>query len=374
MQAPSAPVVGRLTRLSYSQYESGRSCLARLAWTAVADRSAIPDRSGAILGGAFHGVIEHAHRGAFAGQTDLRAAARTAFDDDVQTRWLRAHALLRLKFPTATQLPFYNIRREQCAAIAETAARGRSSASRTPSAGQQPGGSEQWLASQDQLLFGRADYLERSSRAVIDYKSGFIRPLEGAAIAESEKRQLRFYGHLALENGVAVERGVIVRGSGAAPELRFTPAEAQVEGDAARDVLDRYNAAIAGGATFDALAAPSMSACAFCDCIPFCDRFWSTAEPSWREACGTHAEGVVRGVSVINSMGARIVQLRLTRTRGTVERGDLTIEQVPADWLEVGGGSIPAVGETVRAVDCRAVEHRPGVLRADKTSTAVWSL
>lgn len=375
MRVPGVPTVQPLQRLSFSQYESGRHCLARLAWTSMRDRSMIPDKTGAILGSAFHAVIEKAHAGSLDAHGDPRTAARNAFDAEVQIRLIKAHPLLRLKFPQPTQFPFYSIRREQCAAIAEGVVRDQPArASRAPGHAQSPGGSERWLSSRDQLLFGRADYLDVATRTVVDYKSGFVRSADAEAITDSEQRQLRFYGNLALENGLSVVRGVIIRATGVAPELRFTPAEAQAEADAARAVLRSYNDAAAQGATFEALATPSMNACAYCDCISFCERFWSAAEPSWRQACGAHVEGVVQGTSTLNSMGAQLVQLRLTKTRGTADRGDATVEQVPTSWLQIGGASVPVVGQVTRAVDCRPVEQRPGVLRADKTTAAVWSL
>src|SRR5687767_6844690 len=77
-------------------------------------------------------------------------------------------------------------------------------------------------------------------------------------------------------------------------------------------------------------------------------------------------QGVVRGASALNSLGARIVQIRWTNTRGTTDPGDVTIEQVPAAWLRHG--------RRRRALEHgrRAVRNRPGVVRADKTSTVVW--
>jgi len=223
------------------------------------------------------------------------------------------------------------------------------------------------------LLYGRADYIDVGRRTVVDYKSGFIHgPTDAADATEAEARQLRFYGYLASENGVPIDKGAIVRGTGGRFEIPITQESAAAEANAARAVLSRYNQRVVEGASFDSLASPSMSACAHCDCIPFCDRFWGEVDASWSSVCGVHIEGQVAGVVSLNTMGHRLVQIRLTRTRGSTERSDTAVEQVPASWLEINGGVLPVEGDTLRVTDARAVPQRPGVARADKRGTAVW--
>jgi hypothetical protein len=72
----------------------------------------------------------------------------------------------------------------------------------------------------------------------------------------------------------------------------------------------------------------------------------------------------------VNLQGAKLVTLRLQRTGGTVDGSSIEVEQLPADWLEVEPSEV--VGATVRVVDGRAMELRPGVVRTDKTGTVVW--
>lgn len=379
MRVPASPVPRALKRLSYSQYEAGLKCLARLAWSATGDRAAIPQSPGGILGGAFHATIREAHFGNLGadGATHV-IEARAAFDRLVLQGWQNAHPLLRLKFPTPIQLPFYNLRREQASAIsvmaaAEARLRGarRGGSSGTSLAG----GSERWLESADHLLYGRADYVDVSQRTIVDYKSGFIdAPSDAAGASDAEARQLRFYGYLASENGVAIDKGAIVRGTGGRFEIPIPQESAAAEADAARDVLRRFNERVAEGASFDSLASPSMSSCAHCDCVPFCNRFWDEADASWSSGCGVHVEGEVAGIIALNTMGHRLVQIRLARTRGSAEHSDVAVEQVPSSWLEIDGAVLPVQGDTLRVTDARAVPQRPGVVRADKSGTAVWQL
>ena len=378
MRLPAPPRPAALARLSYSQYESGRACLARLAWTASHDRPRIPESPGALLGTAFHAVIREAHQGRFShtGSDDLMAGVRAGFDATVRRLWEGAHPLVRLKFPAPQHLPFYNIKREQAAALAVRAAAPSTRLSNAHAPKERSvarvGGSERWIESKDGVLYGRADYLDEGERAIIDYKSGLLDPASSGT-TEAEGRQLRFYGLLAMDAGVSVTKGVIARAGGSRVEIPITSEQANEEGNAARAILSRYNAAVQHGDDFVAMASPSSTSCAHCDCIPFCEEFWSNAEPSWVESCGTHVEGTVRGVSMLNTMGVRIAQIRLTRTRGTLDQEDVALEQVPTAWLELGSGP-PAPGQVVRVTDCRPVRGRPGVLRADKAGTAIWGL
>jgi hypothetical protein len=306
-----------------------------------------------------------------------RDSARKAFDTIAAEKWNGAHPLVRLKFAEPARMPFYNARREQTAALAAEASE-RSSPNVAvfgASAGRpRVHGSERWLESNDHKLGGRADFIDRTIKAIVDYKSG--QPTEPTVngIGAAEERQLRFYAHLAEQNNVAVSRGIIVRGDGRRIEIAITPADATLEGVRARDVLRRYNDAVASGASFEALASPSAAACAHCECIPLCEAFWRSADPTWADEGGVHVEGAVEECAQLRVYGARLVQLRIRRTRGTHPADVAVVEQVPAEWVEVDGSALPAAGAVVRIVNVRPDREGSGVFRPDKAATAVWAV
>jgi hypothetical protein len=220
------------------------------------------------------------------------------------------------------------------------------------------------------LLVGRADYIDRRAKAILDYKSRRQPEVGAAQVSPSEMRQLSFYAHLAAENGAAITRGVIVHGDGLRVVVTISPEAAALEGERARALLNRYNAEATGA--FQDLASPSAEACANCECMPSCNAFWDAASPTWADACGHHVEGVVRECAELNVYGARLVRLQITRTRGTNAASMVELEQMPAEWLEVDGSTLPSVGAVVRVVHARLDRDRPGVLRADKAATEVW--
>ena len=169
------------------------------------------------------------------------------FDKTAQKLHLSAHPLIKLKFPAADRLPFYNLNRERAAITATPIA-----ASRPPSARSADGevrlGSaavrtESRLCSRDGRLVGRADHIDGRSRVVIDYKTGHVSEAEACAVSDSEARQLRLYAYLAAENGTDVGTGAVVRGDGQRCEFAISPSEAKAEADSAKKQLDRINAA-----------------------------------------------------------------------------------------------------------------------------------
>jgi len=119
MRVPTPPHPLAIARLSYSQYEAGLWCLARLASTSDRTRPTMPSSGGALLGIAFHSVMQDAKNGRLGPSGEAaRDAARVAFDDVVAEGWRRVHPLLQLKFSEPTRLPFYSARREQTTALA----------------------------------------------------------------------------------------------------------------------------------------------------------------------------------------------------------------------------------------------------------------
>ena len=229
MFVPEPPVLAQLKHITPSTYEASISCLAKAAWFVLGDAGFLPQHPAAILGMAFHAVVAATHSGELRVATvSDRSPARELFDKTAQKLHLSAHPLIKLKFPAADRLPFYNLNRERAAITATPIA-----ASRPPSARSADGevrlGSaavrtESRLRSRDGRLVSRADHIDGRSRVVIDYKTGHV------------SDQLRLYAYLAAENGTDVGTGAVVRGDGHAVNSRFRRAKLKL-----RRTLQRSN-------------------------------------------------------------------------------------------------------------------------------------
>jgi hypothetical protein len=230
------------------------------------------------------------------------------------------------------------------------------------------------LSSTDGLIVGRADHLDGESETVVDYKSGYAGEGDTDAVSDSEARQLRLYAHLAAEHGVNVSKGAIVRRDGRRCELAISWADAEAEANSARRRLHEINAAIGEGVGFDGLASPSPQSCRGCPCIALCDSFWAEAKPEWQSDCGSHVEGWVSGAETRQILGVSLATLALEVQRGTVSGERLSAEQIPSDWMRLGGGGVPQAGDVVRVVHGRVSGAGEGaaVMRIDKALTAVW--
>jgi RecB family exonuclease len=295
MRLPAAPNVNALKQISPSIYEALLQCRARAAWPASGDRRAVPQHPKAVLGACLHAVVEEAHKGGFAGKDgEVRlAAARNAFDEHAALLYKEAHPLLRAKFSGPERLPYYNLYRERAAIEAAQSVErvGRAGVALTSTSPVGPANTcaERKLVSRDGLVVGRPDLIDVAAGEVVDYKTGVSLEEAPEAIAPSEARQLRLYIHLAHENGLAVARAVIARADGRRASMDVSRAEAEAEGQTARELLVQYNAHV--GAAFRDAAQPSPEACRFCPCIPLCEAFWHGASASWSERCGLHLEG-----------------------------------------------------------------------------------
>ena len=201
----------------------------------------------AILGTSFHAVIEAAQRGELVVASDSdHAPARQLFDETAQALYSEAHQLIRLKFVTLDRLPYYNLQRERATLLATRIAFSRLSAGNpsvrapiTPPPGPQI---ESRMCSVDGLIVGRPDHLNGKMQTVVDYKSGYA--AESNAVSDSEARQLRLYAYLAIDNGIPVSKGVIVRGDGRRCDLSISTADAEEEANKARSRLKTLNEAI----------------------------------------------------------------------------------------------------------------------------------
>jgi RecB family exonuclease len=379
VRIPVPPTVVPIARLSPSQYEAGRACKARLAWAAAGRRNELPEHPKALLGTCFHSVVEAAATGRLTSETEEQTgvAARDMFDQAASVAYARAHPLVRVKYQSIESLPHYYLFRERAALMARRVAQSRRSPSSTPAPASQAPTSralvETTLTSLDGLLFGRPDYVDVQASEILDYKTGASAD-DAGAMSPSEGRQIRLYVHLALENGLSVSRGVIVRPGGRRAETEVTKSQADGEGRQARELLEQFNQA--AGRSFEGVADPSAETCKFCSCIPFCEAFWRAAAPSWLDDCGTHIEGRISGITESRIQGIPVLTLDLEITRGTVDGASGFVEQLPESWITIGGQARPAVGEVLRVVHGRTVSPGapPVVIRVDRALTSVWTV
>lgn len=371
MLIPTPPVIKRVERISPTLYEAAMKCVSRAAWLAGGDRTLVPPQPRALLGIAVHAVLEQARSGGIAGdaEEDRRRDAERLFDEKVRDLFAGTHSLLHAKFDGPDRLPFYNLFRARAAQMAVDAS--AASIQRTGQATERTAASrpatEALLVSKDGRVAGRADVLDAAKATVVDYKTGAAG--DSGALTDSEVRQLRLYAHLANENGIAITRGVIERADRTRAEVHISPQQASEEGRRALGVLDSYNQH--AGESFESAASPSPDACRFCPCIPFCEAFWRSGELGWSGQCGTHVEGVVESVE-----GGALVSINVNVTRGTGVKGPAVVTRLSREWLTVSGGAPPEPQQRVRVTDAAYVEESvaPAVFRADRITTAVWTL
>jgi hypothetical protein len=229
------------------------------------------------------------------------------------------------------------------------------------------------LRSNDGLIIGRPDLLDRESRTVVDYKTGMTAggPNE---VSEREARQLRLYAFLAREAGLSVSRGAIVRSDGRKAEIQLSDLEITEEACKARTQLQSINSASSQGQRFDDLASPSAENCTLCPCAVVCERFWQNATPEWFSTCGVFIEGRVTAVAERAQLGFQVVTLDIEVQKGTVGTRFASIEQIPRAWLLIEESCLPAVGDIVRITDARhsRTEGEIAVIRVDRALTNVW--
>jgi hypothetical protein len=379
MDLPPVPALRHLESISPSFYNAGIICRARAAWARFGDRFSLPSSTGAMLGSSFHAVMELGNRGELPpGSAGLRTA-KTAFDYQANKLFAHAHPLLKAKFSTALRIPQYMIRRSRAAGLAmQASAAAAIRATAQPAAASTRAGTatrlvEQTFKSKDGTVVGKLDLLEPKLQKVTDYKSGHAPRDNPSGVSDPEARQLRLYAYLAYENDQSITKASIVRGDAAEVTISVTASEAAAEAEAAKQMLNDFNRAVATGQSFEEIATPSHG-CANCPCIPFCERFWEEAAPDWEEACGTNVEGTVTGVQDSNIAGTKLKTLVLDSGRGTGPRGRLVAEQIPLSWLSIGT-SIPAIGSKVRIVLAArsGVEPERRTLHVDRfKATTIW--
>lgn len=371
MLVPTPPTIKKIDRISPTLYEAAMKCASRAAWLADGDRKLLPPHPRALLGIGAHAVLERARSRGLAGSSDdeRRSDAERFFDEKMRELFAATHPLLHAKFDRPDRLPFYNLFRARAAQMAADAAASFGGRAGQAAARSAIGGVavEAALASKDGRIAGRADVLDAANATVIDYKTGVAG--DSGPLTDSELRQLRLYAYLANENGVSIKRGVIERADRSRADIPISAQDAAEEARRALVVLDEYNQH--AGKPFESGASPSPDACRFCPCIPFCEAFWRAAEPHWSGQCGTHVEGVVESVE-----GGQLVSINLNITRGTGAKGAAVVTRLGREWLTISGAGTPQPQRTVRVTDAAYVEEStaPAVFRADRITTAVWTV
>jgi CRISPR/Cas system-associated exonuclease Cas4 (RecB family) len=375
MKIPQIPTVQTISQLTPSLYEAALHCKARAIWSAFGDRNSIPQNPNAILGTCFHKVLELANKGQFSQEKEAcRDAARQAFEIQAKSQYQNAHPLLKSKFSSVDRLPYYYLLRERSASHAINVA-----LQKKPSTSRETlklsGGSEVPLVSRDGLIKGRPDYINVAQSEVIDYKSGFKAEATEIELSESEVRQLRLYAYLSLENDIQISKGTIIRADNQLATETISDEDAQKEGAAARVLLAELNAA-ASIQTFQEMAQPSPDNCKNCSCISLCEAFWEQATPEWENECGTHLEAkVIQSPSLSTDSDYDVITIEADVIRGTCSPTQITIQQIPKNWLVLDGENIPELGDVIRLVDGQPTDcDSSSVVRIDKFATTIWTV
>jgi PD-(D/E)XK nuclease superfamily len=378
MTLPHPPKPTKLACLSLSTYEAMRYCKARAAWLAFGNREVLPGSPAAILGLCFHDVVAKAQTGQlYIGGETVESAARHHFNNKAEDLFTKSHEMFKVKFGVKERLPFYYLRREESVALARTLSPGASHPVGSRSSKQKPSPKdiEQSLRSKDDLLYGRPDLIDSVAGEVVDYKTRRESSEDSEEITDRERRQLRFYAHLANENGMKVQRGTIALANGKRFTVELSDKEVLQEAISAVEALESYNATVNSKTTFEEIATPAPQNCLYCPCMVLCEAFWGQAKPAWQESVGAHLQGKIQSISNAVVQGTNLVTLHIQSVGGTIcESGEVVLEQIPEEWL-LGRLKPSNTSENlVRIINARigAITPERTVLRADRTATEVW--
>lgn len=368
MNLPVWPVIRPLSKITPTLYNIGLACPSRALWTKYGNRVVFPTGPTAILGQAFHTVLESASRNKFRGDINVRiASAKKVFADSVQTTYDRSHPLVRWRWPTPNHLPRYALVQAEAALSALKFS--ESNSAKTFSCRYI---SERKLTSIDGLIEGRIDLIDNKSNEVIDYKSGFGLTSE-KQITDQETRQLRLYAYLCIEHGINIDRGVIVRRDGTRNILPITDSSAYAEANFARDFRTKLIMDISMGASISDLAKPSKANCTFCPCRAICEPFWEVASPEWATNTGLCIEGFIIDTKKRETYLGSTIHLDIHITGGTANIGVRRTTVVPRILIDADGSSLPLPGQMIRIVDL-APDDGSEVLRINRNRiTTFWS-
>jgi RecB family exonuclease len=368
MNLPVWPVIRPLSKITPTLYNIGLACPSRALWTKYGNRVVFPTGPAAILGQAFHTVLESASRNKFGGDINARtASAKKVFADSVQTGYDRSHPLVRWRWPTPNHLPRYALMQAEAALSAL-----KFSESNSATTFSYRYISERTMASTDGLIEGRIDLIDLKSNEVIDYKSGFGLTSK-KQITDQEARQLRLYAYLCIEQGIKIDRGVIVRRDGTRHILTMTDSTVYAEANSARDFLTTLAMDISLAASISDLAKPSEANCIFCPCRAICEPFWEVASPEWATTTGLCIEGFIIDIKENETHLGSTIQLNLDITGGTTNIGIRPTTVVPRILIDADGSSLPLPGQMIRIVDL-APDDGSEVLRINRNRiTTFWS-
>jgi CRISPR/Cas system-associated exonuclease Cas4 (RecB family) len=378
MRVPQGPIVRPLDTISPTLYDSALLCKARAAWQAFGQRDTLPSHPAALLGQAYHAVMEAAILGRLgATGEEVEERGRALFESRTERLFKSSHPLLRAKFGRWDRLPYYSLYMERAAQKAASLRRADPAKRRLePESSDQPSATrrltEKELFSSDRRIKGRPDYVDLDQGAVIDYKSGAALQIANDEMTDSERRQLTLYAFLLRENEVAVTRGIIDRADGRRAEVAISVEAAEREAANARTVQDEFNNA-AAILDFQGLANASPISCASCPCIPLCEQFWNNANKDWSSSVGVHVGGRVEHISTVEVSGVQVASISVGVDSGTVQSGPSTVEQIPTQWLTCDSSDLPSAGDYVRVVDAKISSDDPLVIVTDKAMTSVWT-
>lgn len=381
MLPPQPPLLKKLERLTPSLYEAILRCKARAAWYAFGERNFLPQHPSALLGICFHKVLELAHKGKLPrSRAECSAEARLQFEEEAKAQYQRVHPLVREKFSSPKKLPYYNLLRERATLravqVATKVILPSPPTSFTKGKQENPSGLvETTLFSSDGLLKGRSDYIDITNAEVFDYKSGLGAGKYDSNLSDAEIRQLRFYVHLGLENGLQLSKGTVIRSNGHRASIEISQEDAYAEAQYARTLLREFNVAVEQGKTFEEIAEPSVANCYRCPCIPFCEAFWANAKSEWAEQSGIHLEAEIIDITESSMQAATLLTFTLFVRRGTVSTGTAIVQQVPESWLLLERTERPLVGDILRITDGElASSGNVPRIRVDRISTTIWQV
>jgi hypothetical protein len=147
---------------------------------------------------------------------------------------------------------------------------------------------EKDLFAMDGKLVGKPDVI--IGNEIRDYKSGRIYEEDSdgnQSVKEAYIRQLRLYGRLVEEHfGVCPTKGVLLPMQGAAVEISLNHQACASESEEAIRLLDGYNSQLQTTGAVSDLAAPSPTACRWCQYKVLCPAFWENVNEGWTEGLG----------------------------------------------------------------------------------------
>jgi RecB family exonuclease len=373
MKIPREPQPTAFASFSPTLYSSYLKCKAQAIWRHSTQSKEIPESPHAILGQCFHGVLESAKRPVTGDHESAKKHFRTIFDTKARECLQKAHEFNRRKFGSFEELPFYYLTRERAVRLAlasvvfgDHVEPDHDIVSRNFV--------EKSLRSKDQLMQGRADFIDREKGQVIDYKSGDPTKLHADELSENEQLQLKFYASLAIDNDIEIAQGVIVRADGKTLAMDFDNASLEDFANTVKRDLSTFNSEIAQATTFQQFANAGPEVCSNCPCIPVCDEFWKNAKPEWVEHCGVNFEGVIDEVTEHKSqLYGDVVNLKMVQTKSTLEATDVHMNNIPRNWLTDSIEPISA-GTKVRVVKARSLDPKQELteLKFDKAFTTCW--